>query len=112
MAEMKVPTMVTIREAARRTGVSYDFIYKLCKRDEIVYVKAGSKYLINFEKFINFLNGGESDDGGHDVIDRDELYDSFRYLMGDYILGICASGADFRRRNGIPDQWTGIDQKK
>lgn len=52
-----VPTMVTIKEASVKTGLSYDFIRKLCLRNEIIHIKAGNKFLINFEKFIDFLNG-------------------------------------------------------
>lgn len=62
-AAIKVPTMVTIREAARRTGVSYDFIWKLCRSNQIVYVKAGKKFLVNFEKFVDFLNAGTVEGG-------------------------------------------------
>lgn len=57
-AAIKVPTMITIREAAKRTGVSYDFVWKLCRSNQIVYVKAGKKFLVNFEKFVEFLNNG------------------------------------------------------
>lgn len=57
-AAIKVPTMITIREAANRTGVSYDFVWKLCRSNQIVYVKAGKKFLVNFEKFVEFLNNG------------------------------------------------------
>lgn len=31
-----VPTMVTIKEASLKTGLSYDFIRKLCLRNEII----------------------------------------------------------------------------
>lgn len=61
MEALKIPTMVTIREASRRTGVSYDFIWKLCRSNQIVFVKAGTKYLVNLEKFVEFLNGGQAD---------------------------------------------------
>lgn len=54
---MDIPTMVTIKEASSQTGVSYDFIRKLCLQKRIVFIKAGSKYLINLEKFVAFLNG-------------------------------------------------------
>lgn len=57
-----VPTMLTIRETANRTGVSYDAIRKLCLRDEIVYIKVGKKFLINFEKFCEYLNNGSRSD--------------------------------------------------
>ena len=56
---MKAPTMVTIKEASARTGMSYDSIRKLCLRGEIVHVKCGTKYMVNYEKFVSFLNGEE-----------------------------------------------------
>ena len=56
---MTVPTMVSIKEASSRTGLSYDYIRKLCLQKKIVFVKAGSKYLINLEKLVTFLNEGE-----------------------------------------------------
>jgi excisionase family DNA binding protein len=61
MLENQVPQMVTIREAASRTGMSYDSIYKLCQKNEIVYVRCGAKYLINFDRFVDFLNHGSSE---------------------------------------------------
>lgn len=62
---MDIPTMVTIKEASSQTGVSYDFIRKLCLRNKIVFVKAGSKYLINLEKFVAFLNGEAGQGAGN-----------------------------------------------
>ena len=56
---MEIPEMVSIRQAAARTGLSYDYIRKLCLQQKIVYVKAGTKYLVNFGKLIMFLNDGE-----------------------------------------------------
>lgn len=56
---MTIPTMVSIKEASSRTGLSYDYIRKLCLQKKIVFVKAGSKYLINLEKLVTFLNEGE-----------------------------------------------------
>lgn len=50
--------MVTIRKAAELTGLSYDYIRKLCINDKIVYVRAGSKYVVNLGKLIEFLNEG------------------------------------------------------
>ena len=58
---MTIPTMVTIRAAADQTGLSYDYIRKLCLAGKIVFVKSGSKYLINLEKLVDYLNNGESE---------------------------------------------------
>ena len=56
---MTVPRMVGITEASKQTGLSYDFIRKLCLQGKIVYVRAGVKYLINLDKLLEFLNQGE-----------------------------------------------------
>ncbi len=58
-----VPEMVTIREASRRTGLSYDFLRKACLTGKIVHIKAGSKYLINFGRLVDWLEtAGERTD--------------------------------------------------
>ena len=54
---MAIPTMVTIKEAAKKTGLSYYYNRKLCLEKKVVHITAGRKVLINEEKFINFLNG-------------------------------------------------------
>lgn len=56
---MSIPTMYTIDAARRATGLSYDYIRKLCLAGKIVYVRAGTKYLINMEKLIEYLNAGD-----------------------------------------------------
>lgn len=57
---MTIPTMVGIREAADQTGLSYDFVRKLCLQKKIVYIRVGCKFLINLEKLVEFLNAGEA----------------------------------------------------
>ena len=37
-----VPEMITLKEASKRTGVSYDFLRKMCLSNQIVHVKAGA----------------------------------------------------------------------
>ncbi len=56
-----VPTMWTLRKAGEATGLSYDFLRKLCLSNSVVYVKAGTKYLVNMEKLIEFLNSGDGE---------------------------------------------------
>ena len=53
------PTMVGLAEASRRTGVSYEFLRKLCLQNKIVYIKSGIRYLINLEKLVEYLNKGD-----------------------------------------------------
>ena len=59
MTEYLVPEMITLREASRRTGLSYDFLRKGCISGQFVHIRAGVKILINFNKLIDRLNGEE-----------------------------------------------------
>lgn len=54
---VKVPTMVTIKKAAELTGLSYNCLRNLCINEKIIYINAGTKYLINLEKLVEYLNG-------------------------------------------------------
>lgn len=56
-----VPTMLGIKETAERTGLSEHYIRTLVWAKKIVYVYTGRKYLINYEKFIDFLNRGDEE---------------------------------------------------
>lgn len=56
---MTIPTMVGIKEASEMTGVSYDYLRKLCLQNKIVHIRAGVRYLINLEKLIDYLNQGD-----------------------------------------------------
>lgn len=51
-----MPEMITIKEAAQRTGLSYDFLRKLCLKGQIIHIRAGAKFLINFDKLVEWLN--------------------------------------------------------
>ena len=59
--------MVTLKEASSRTGISYDRLRKMCINGQIVYIKAGCKFLINWDKLVDYLNAGETgnNDGMH-----------------------------------------------
>lgn len=59
-----VPIMWTIKQASQNTGLSYDFIRKLCLQDKIVHVKAGRKYFVNSEKLVEFLDTGNMEGAG------------------------------------------------
>lgn len=54
---VKMPTMVTIKKAAELTGLSYNCLRNLCINEKIIYINAGTKYLINLEKLVEYLNG-------------------------------------------------------
>ncbi len=55
--------MVTLKEASSRTGISYDRLRKMCINRQIVYIKAGSKFLINWDKLVDYLNVGDKEGG-------------------------------------------------
>ena len=52
---LKVPTMYTLAQASTATGLSYDFLRKLCLSKEIVHVKSGNKFYVNMEKLVDYL---------------------------------------------------------
>ena len=47
--ENNIPEMVSIREAALRTGLSDDCIRKWCIQKKIVFVMSGKKYYIRMK---------------------------------------------------------------
>lgn len=51
------PRMLTIKQTAAETNLPYELIRKLCLQNKIVFIRTGNKYLINYEKFIDYLNG-------------------------------------------------------
>lgn len=50
------PRMVTIKELSRLTSISEYAIRRLCLTKQIVFIKSGTKYLINYDRFIDYLN--------------------------------------------------------
>ena len=57
-----IPQMLTIAETSKQTGIKAHSIRRLCLEGRIKFVKIGTKYLINLDRFIDFLNGGNADD--------------------------------------------------
>ncbi len=55
-----IPKMKTIKETAKESGFTEYFIRNLCLRNKIIFVKSGNKFLINHDRFIDYLNAGES----------------------------------------------------
>lgn len=53
------PEMISLRTAADRTGLSYDFLRKACITGRIVYIRAGKKFLLNAEALQEYLTKGE-----------------------------------------------------
>ncbi len=52
-----MPTMISMTNASEITGVPYSAIRRWIKNGDFkYYVMVGTKYLINLEKLIEFLN--------------------------------------------------------
>lgn len=56
MAQITPPRMRTILETAKITGVPVYRIRVLCKTGKISALQCGSKWLVNLDKFIEYLN--------------------------------------------------------
>lgn len=61
MTDQKIPTMLTIPQLLERfPALNYNFVRRLCVENKICYVRGGrGRYLINLEKFVDWLNGDE-----------------------------------------------------
>lgn len=53
-----MPKMITLKQAAAETGLSYDCLRKLCLTGTLVHIRAGTKYLLNAERLAEYLDGG------------------------------------------------------
>ena len=52
-----MPTMVTLNKAAELTGIKYSALRRWIKSGVFTYyVMVGTKYLINLERLVEFLN--------------------------------------------------------
>lgn len=54
-----LPKMKTIKEVSELTALPYSLIRNLCIQNKIVHIRTGKKYLINYDRFIDYLNCGE-----------------------------------------------------
>ena len=73
--KMDIPTMVSIREAAEKTGLSYDYLRRGCIKNEIVHIRCGKKILINMEKLIKMMNQEPEDEEPEQTPEAGDDYD-------------------------------------
>ncbi|MFT3951197.1 MAG: DNA-binding protein [Oscillospiraceae bacterium] len=59
MTEIKIPQMRTIKQAAAECSIPEHFLRQLVKQNKVVYVRAGTKALVNLESLAEFLRKGE-----------------------------------------------------
>lgn len=55
----KVPEMVTIADASKRSGIRYEAIRGMCITGAVVCIRIGRKYLINWDSMLRYLKTGE-----------------------------------------------------
>ena len=60
MLENKIPHMLLPKQISVQTGIPVYRIRKWVQEGKIVHVYCGRKVLINYDKFIEFLNNGET----------------------------------------------------
>ena len=67
----QTPLMLTLSETVEKTGLSYNALRQMCIDNEIVHIrvgrsggrgKKGKKYLINYDRLVEYLNGGAADE--------------------------------------------------
>ncbi len=56
MAE--IPVMLTLKEASKKSGLSYYNLRTLCLKKKVVYIECGRGWLINYDSLIKYLNTG------------------------------------------------------
>jgi len=54
----KMPTMLTISETAKQANISEYSVRRFVKQGKITHIRTGVKVLINWDKFVQFLNEG------------------------------------------------------
>ena len=54
---VKIPQMLTIRETAALFNLPVHFVRQKVNSGEVVAVRAGRKFLVNVERFADYLNG-------------------------------------------------------
>lgn len=56
MEQVKIPRMETIKKTSEMFGLPVHFVRDKVNNGEIVAVRAGKKYLVNVDKFAEYLN--------------------------------------------------------
>ena len=54
---MPLPQMLTIKEAATESGLSYCYLRNLCLEGSVYCVRAGKKWFINKDSLAAYLGG-------------------------------------------------------
>ena len=69
VSEVRIPRMVPLQTLADESGISYKALWQMCKHNKIVHIKSGNKFLVNVDKFVEYLNAGELEVENDDKIE-------------------------------------------
>ncbi len=58
-----IPRMCSINEASERTGLPDKLIRQLIRSGKVPYIMSGTKYLVNMNRLIDYLNTGDAQHG-------------------------------------------------
>lgn len=58
--QLNMPHLETIKQTAKLTGLAVYHVRKLVQQRKVKYVRSGSKYLVNVDSLIEYLNNGET----------------------------------------------------
>ena len=59
VSDVRIPRTVPLETLADESGISYKALWQMCKQNKIVHIKSGNKFLVNVDKFVEYLNAGE-----------------------------------------------------
>lgn len=59
LTQLNMPRLETIRQTAKLAGLAVYHVRKLVLQGKVKYVRSGSKYLVNVDSLIEYLNNGE-----------------------------------------------------
>ncbi len=68
-SDVHIPRMVPLQTLADESGISYKALWLMCKQNKIVHIKSGNKFLVNVDKFVEYLNTGETEVEDDDKIE-------------------------------------------
>lgn len=60
LTQLNMPHLETIKQTAKLTGLAVYHVRKLVQQRKVKYVRSGSKYLVNVNSLIEYLNNGET----------------------------------------------------
>lgn len=54
-----MPIMIPLKEASKISGMSYEFLRRICLQNKVRCLRSGNKWYIHREKLLEYLNGGD-----------------------------------------------------